>query len=306
MNNIFKFLCFCMIIFNGFGQESITISPNNTSTLKFHNSNNQKEKLTIYDEGINSKMGIGVNNNNMYIHSTPIGSMFLGQNNLNSRLNSLEINMDYDMVGIKTGVSVGYNLMVNGSARLRNSGNVNELSGIWFDKADVIIAEKNTFIGYDTLNNFTLANTGSSSFGFYKAIDIYSAPIELLRIKENGNLEISGSIKNEVNQFPVYSSPWANFGNGYMNGNYYKDKENVVHLSGGIKALNPENNILIFTLPVGYWPENSLTFKVDAYFGTKATILIQPDGYVFYKSFTNNANDEYKYVSLSGISFRVN
>jgi hypothetical protein len=305
MNNIFKLLCFSMIIFNGFGQESITISPN-TSTLKFHNSNNLKEKITIYDEGINSKMGIGINHNNMYIHSTPIGSIFLSKTILRRNLGEIEINMDYDMVGIGGGVSLGYNLSVLGSSRIRNSGNVNELSGIWFDKADVSIAEKNTFIGYNTLNNFILANTGSSSFGFYKAIDIYSTPLELLRIKENGNLEISGSIKNEPEQSPIYSSSWSNYGFGYKNGNFYKDKENVVHLGGGIKSLNPESNILIFTLPVGYRPENDLNFRVDTFGGTTATINIKPDGYVFYKSGTNNANNEYKYVSLSGISFRVN
>ncbi len=302
MNKIIALFYFIMVINNALAQNAVTISPSDPSaSLRFNNSPNLSEKITFRNDGPISNMGIGSGvfstQKNMYICGGTRGSISF--TNFNSYFNlkpSLVIGMNLDEVAFGGGTT-GYPLQLHETTRIQYSGSPTDLPGIWFDNA----VQKNAFIGVDTSNNFIWAQNDAAGFGFYKNVSN-----GFLKMEPNGDMEISGSIANEPEQYPIYSGPWVNYGNNFKNGNYYKDKENMVHLSGAVKALNPENNILIFTLPIGYRPSYSQTFKVDAFGGSIATIFILPNGFVFYKSFTNNANNEFQYVSLSGISFRVN
>jgi hypothetical protein len=121
-----------------------------------------------------------------------------------------------------------------------------------------------------------------------------------------GNVVIAGKIENEADQTPTFAGTWANYGVGYQGAKYYKDKESRVHLSGGVANSVNVNSSVIFTLPVGYRPASHLTFHVDTISGTSARITVLSSGEVTYYSSNSNSNGEYQYVSLSGISFRVN
>jgi hypothetical protein len=94
---------------------------------------------------------------------------------------------------------------------------------------------------------------------------------------------------------PAFVSPWANNGGDFGPTSFYKDREGVVHLAGLASGNNAGD--LVFVLPSGYRPANSLLFVTFGYSGAATDVLIKANGEV-------HAGNQYE-VSLEGVTFRV-
>ncbi len=313
--NFYHFKCVLIVLgmsFQCYAQDAITISPSGTESLKF--SNSFKEKITFNEDNPNSKIGIGTSTDgggffrylNFYVPTS--GAFLFGSGSLNSFNEQVRITGNG-----KIGIGVNnptHSLEVKGSIRIRSVITPYIPTGLYFKNVKVGLPnfppdDNNTFIGVDTANNFIISSHNAVDHIFLTGLNSPTQQ-ESLRIKGNGNLEIAGIIKNESEKIPVFQNTWINYGGGYIDGTYYKDKEKRVHLNGAIRATSNVNSSTIFVLPLGYRPSGYLTFNVDAFFGTSVRILIYPSGEVVYYSKSNNAGGEYNYVSLNGISFRVN
>jgi hypothetical protein len=123
---------------------------------------------------------------------------------------------------------------------------------------------------------------------------------ETMRIKGNGDVNITGKINNEAFIAPTLLNSWVNYDvpNGYAAAGYYKDKENLVHLRGLIKDGNSAASTILFTLPVGYRPSTIQIFAAVNGNGF-SRVDVYPSGNVLILSGGNS------YLSLDGITFRA-
>lgn len=122
-----------------------------------------------------------------------------------------------------------------------------------------------------------------------------------------GNLEVEGRIDNML---PVQlansqlSDGWQNYNDGFAPVSYYKDKEDVVKLTGLIKngtgpdILDDENGG--FVLPAGYRPQYTMMFTVITGNNGFTRVDVRADGTI---AIIGNYNSGY--VSLDGIAFRA-
>ncbi|MBL7723604.1 MAG: hypothetical protein JNK27_05620 [Chitinophagaceae bacterium] len=129
----------------------------------------------------------------------------------------------------------------------------------------------------------------------------------------NGNAKVTGytnlqdtvyivkQIKQDTETAPVLQNSWINYGLGFADAKYYKDKEGVVHLKGLIKNGTITSNTILFTLPAGYRPSTSgqLIFSVDNATGI-GRVDVKANGDVVVVTATTNA-----FLNLTGISFRA-
>jgi hypothetical protein len=115
-----------------------------------------------------------------------------------------------------------------------------------------------------------------------------------------GNIALAGVITNEAFQVPTLQAAWFNYGTGYSNAAYYKDKEGRVQLRGVVGNAGSITNSTIFILPAGYRPSSSgiLVFPVLNN-NNAARVDVFPDGSV--KVIAGTAG----WISLDGISFRA-
>lgn len=97
---------------------------------------------------------------------------------------------------------------------------------------------------------------------------------------------------------PTLQNGWANYGDGFTAAEYWKDSDNVVHVSGLIKDGGTADGTVIFTLPVGFRPGLKQLFPSTLSSGI-GRIDVNDNGNVVAKIV--NAT----YTSLSGISFRA-
>jgi hypothetical protein len=113
----------------------------------------------------------------------------------------------------------------------------------------------------------------------------------------NGTLNYSGSFVNESPINLPMLNGWVNYGPGFTNASYFKDKNGIVRLEGLIKSGTTN---VIANLPAGYRPGAALLFIAVNGFGAFARIDVGPDGNITVVApYTNG------YLSLSGISFRA-
>ena len=119
----------------------------------------------------------------------------------------------------------------------------------------------------------------------------------------NGNVKISGQLTvNTIAQpsttgVSFSNGNFSNYGGGYENVTYYKDKEGRVHLSG-LVLINGTQSGVMFNLPSGYRPAGQLIFLTMAGTGPNR-IDVMSNGDVSITS-TNG------WISVNGISFRAN
>ena len=100
---------------------------------------------------------------------------------------------------------------------------------------------------------------------------------------------------------PSLENSWVNFGGGYAEAGYCKDRDGVVHLKGFIK--DGDTGLKAFTLPVGYRPaDRRLFFRVSSAGVLKvATIdIVAGNGSVIPNIPVINS-----WINLDGITFRV-
>jgi hypothetical protein len=94
---------------------------------------------------------------------------------------------------------------------------------------------------------------------------------------------------------PPFAPSWKNNGNGFTPISFYKDREGVVHLEGLAEGTGSTD--LVFTLPEGYRPKETLLYVAFGYSGAAWDVSIKPNGEV-------HAGNDIE-ISLSGITFRV-
>lgn len=101
----------------------------------------------------------------------------------------------------------------------------------------------------------------------------------------------------EAWQTPTLINGWVNYGGGFTNVGYYKDRDRV-YLTGMIKSgAGPGNNI--FILPAGYRPIARKLFDAISS-GTQGRVDVDAAGNVIFMQGSNS------WVSLDEISFRIN
>lgn len=285
---------------------SVEITPSGAEAMKFNNE--IKEKITLFTVNSVQKHGIGLTSTpgvqsrfNFYVPSIADDFVF----GAGSVISPSAFSERFRIKG--TGQVIIQQKHFGGYGGLLIQGNTvgSNYPNIAFSVKN---AANNDIVGAMVQGELVNANTGVESIdlGFYTSSSGFASMSQKMLIRGNGNVSISGKIENEADQTPTFAGTWTNYGSGYQGAKYYKDKESRVHLSGGVSNPNIVNNSTIFTLPVGYRPASHLTFHVDTVNGTSARITVFSNGEVNYYSFNSNSNSEYGYVSLSGISFRVN
>jgi len=106
---------------------------------------------------------------------------------------------------------------------------------------------------------------------------------------------------------PTLATGWTNFGGGFREAEYWKDNATgMVQIEGLVNYATgtPTTNTPIFTLPVGYRPNQIITFTVGSATTSAAHTIarcdIQTNGNV------NYVNGSFKYYfQLNNISFRA-
>ncbi|MGB1274395.1 MAG: hypothetical protein ACPG77_01495 [Nannocystaceae bacterium] len=91
---------------------------------------------------------------------------------------------------------------------------------------------------------------------------------------------------------------WVNYGHGYNNAGYYRDKQGRVHLRGLVRNGSTGGNSTIFTLPGGYRPQGR-ELRVVQSADQVGRVDVLTNGRVVPTSVQNG------WVSLDGISFRT-
>jgi len=109
----------------------------------------------------------------------------------------------------------------------------------------------------------------------------------------NGWTLISGI---PVTYEPTLLNSWVNYGDGFAAAEYWKDSDNVVHITGLIKDGGVADGTVIFTLPVGFRPGLKELFPSTLSSGT-GRIDVNDNGNVVVKIASAT------YTSLAGISF---
>lgn len=97
---------------------------------------------------------------------------------------------------------------------------------------------------------------------------------------------------------PTLLNSWANFGGGFSAAGYYKDASGVVRLKGTITGGTATADTVLFTLPVGYRPSESLFVAVVSN-NSFGAVHVNTDGSVMVRAGSN------VFFCLNGVSFRV-
>lgn len=95
-----------------------------------------------------------------------------------------------------------------------------------------------------------------------------------------------------------FLNSWVNYGGSYEDAGYYRDSFDIVYLRGVVKDGTVGAAGVIFTLPVGYRPENNRIFSNYTNSGV-GHVEVESDGDVIAKAGGNT------WFSLDGVSFRV-
>lgn len=124
--------------------------------------------------------------------------------------------------------------------------------------------------------------------------------IDLMRIRGNGNVAISGVVETEAFIAPTLLNNFTNYGSDHATAAYYKDKMGRVFLRGLVNNVNNPTGLVVFTLPVGYRPTTSghLVFATIANNGM-GRVDVLANGNVIVNLGTAG------WISLDNISFRT-
>jgi hypothetical protein len=269
---------------------TLTISGNYCYGIQYNI--NLPYRLQLFQLAATSVLGLGVDGN---IVNLPIGKF---GDNLGTHTATQNINLSTYKL---TGSNVSAGLSIAGDGMVTTDGPVNlgsnQLVGQSGTSGIAILNSGNVGIGtttptqrLDVNGNVTVA--GNASFGG--------------NITALGNLVVSGTAsidsiaQDAVQAPPVLINNWSNYGFGFANAGFYKDKEGIVRLSGLITGGSISANSQIFILPAGYRPSSGrLIFTVD-HSGSVGRVDILANGEV--RLMTAGSNT---YLNLTGISFRA-
>lgn len=138
----------------------------------------------------------------------------------------------------------------------------------------------------------------ASAHVFYAATSSTTSN-ELMRIRGNGNVVVSGTVEVETMITPALLNSFTQYGNGYANAGFYKDKMGRVFVRGTVNNVNNPSGLVIFNLPAGYRPTSGrLIYNVNAN-GATGRVDIMPNGDVLVMIGTAG------WVNLDGVSFKA-
>jgi len=127
------------------------------------------------------------------------------------------------------------------------------------------------------------------------------------RIERSLTLVLNPEIPHVVGSAgePAFQNGWVNYGS-FQVARFWKDGVGMAHIEGlvhrGVSPLTTAT--VIFVLPEGYRPELALIFAAEAV-GAHARVDVYPDGNVWMSAGAPGAGGTGSYLSLSGITFRV-
>ncbi len=276
----------------------------------------QNRKIVLWDGDVNNNhnfFGFGINNNTLryQVSNVTDSHVFFARSGSNSSAELMRITGTGN-VGIGTSAP-------NAPLQLSNAL-LNRKIVLWDNQNN-----DHNFNGFG-INPFMLRyqiNTPNDSHVFFAGTnDATPTSLELMRITGNGNvgigtnaptqkLDVNGnarisgilnvdSIEQDVVQVPTLSNGWINYGIGFADAGFYKDREGIVRLRGLIKNGAIATNTLLFTLPVAYRPTSGrLIFTVDNT-GTVGRIDVLANGELRLITAINST-----YLNLTGIAFRA-
>ena len=135
---------------------------------------------------------------------------------------------------------------------------------------------------------------GASQFLLDPAAQRIALQVFAPRARSAGNNELLDPV--EPFSAPALLNGWVNFGGGYNNAGFYKDRQGIVHLRGLLKS--GTLTLPAFVLPAGYRPVAQEFFATVSNFAF-GSIYIEPNGNV---SPYNGSN---VFIGLDGITFRA-
>ncbi len=118
----------------------------------------------------------------------------------------------------------------------------------------------------------------------------------IARLHVAGGIRVDSILQNTPVS-PPFNANFSNYGQGYENVTYYKDRDGRVFLNG-LVAINGTQSGTIFTLPTQYRPQGQLIFMMMGGSGP-VRVDVLANGNVILGAATPG------WVSLSGISFRT-
>lgn len=205
--------------------------------------------------------------------------------------------------------AVGFQALANLGFTAQGDGNT--AVGAFAGQSGFNGGQNNTFIGTSSASgispiqnataigaNAVVSQSNSVVLGNNANVGIgTSAPSERLDVV--GNITLTGTINQNSWTAASLINSWVNYGNGFENASYVKDKEGMVHLKGVVASGAIFTSIL--TLPESFRPPAARMFAT-AELGGHATVFVLASGEVYYYQGTTNPT----FLSLDGISFRPN
>lgn len=183
------------------------------------------------------------------------------------------------------------------------AGRYSVTGGVFIFPADKSSSYDITLTATDDFSSIPKSTNGSS---IKKTWSLFKRGLGIAfgKVAEKEGLEIAfdmyltGKMVQEDRTAAILQNNWTNY-SGYEVASFWKDKCNVVHLSGLIKGGTTTAETVIFTLPEGYRPrENEKFFAVSV--NAICVIDVYSSGNVAIKTGANTM-----WLSLSGISFRA-
>lgn len=141
------------------------------------------------------------------------------------------------------------------------------------------------------------ANDRGGSMVFYNKPD-GGALVQTMALEHTGTLHVTGNINTESATAPTLLNSWVNYGSGFADAAYWKDKFSVVHLRGTIRSGLTTEGTTLFTLPSGYRPAATVRFPVSDN-KTIGAVEVDSSGNVKIIAGSNTR------LSLNGIYFRT-
>lgn len=114
---------------------------------------------------------------------------------------------------------------------------------------------------------------------------------KVLTSAADGSASWTDFTQQEAWQTVTFQNLWTNYGNGFATAQYFKDKQGIVHIKGLVTS--GTIGVPIFTLPVGYRPQETRMFtgwanggsaRFDVYSDGRVVII---DGAAFEASYTS-------------------
>lgn len=180
-------------------------------------------------------------------------------------------------------------LVWDGSAWVNLNLDINGITEIGGDLAD-----------FDTIPVYDLsATTNRKSFMSRVATYIFG------KIGGAGTISSTGtmSITQSTYLTPTYNTGWADYAGSYLGARYTKSASGIISITGMVKRTSGSDPI-IFTLPVGYRPSNSLLF-ITAGSGGIGRVDVYSNGTVQWLASVSGTVNTTDWVSLAGIQFAL-